>query len=63
VFIEEFQDFVALAEGRKESVVIARGEDGVRIAEIIEAVYDGSQGEAVAPLPNASGKNGRRAER
>jgi len=44
VFIEEFQDFVALAEGRKESVVIARGEDGVRIAEIIEADYDGSQG-------------------
>ena len=55
-FVEEFQDFVALAQGRKQGTVIARGEDGVRIAEIVEAVYRGSQAEAVAPSTKASGK-------
>jgi predicted dehydrogenase len=43
-FVEEFTDFVALAEGRGEAAIIARGEDGLRIAEIVEAVYRGAQG-------------------
>jgi predicted dehydrogenase len=62
-FVEEFQDFVALAEERKEGTIIARGEDGWRIAEIVEAVYTGSLGEAAAPSIKASRKRGRRAER
>ena len=63
-FVEEFQDFVALAKGQDASVVIARGEDGVRMAEIIEAVYRGAQGEAVAldPSTSATRKRGRRAD-
>ena len=62
-FVEEFRDFVALAEGRNAGAVIARGEDGVRIAEIVEAVYRGSQGESVAldPASNAGGR-GRRTD-
>jgi predicted dehydrogenase len=44
-FVDELQDFVALAEGRAEDAIIARGEDGLRIAEIVEAVYCGAHGE------------------
>jgi predicted dehydrogenase len=40
-FVEEFQDFVALAEGRGENTIIARGEDGLRISEIAHDVYQG----------------------
>ena len=60
-FVEEFQDFVALAEGRDGSALIARGEDGLLIAEIVEAVYRGSREEPVAHGPStyASGKKGR----
>jgi predicted dehydrogenase len=43
-FVEEIQDFVALANGCKEDTVIARGDDGVRIAEIVEDVYSAPQG-------------------
>jgi predicted dehydrogenase len=45
VFTEELQDFVALAQGRGKDAIIARGDDALRIAEIIEAVYRGAQGE------------------
>ncbi len=38
-FIEELGDFVDLAEGCSSDGLIARGEDGLRLAEIIEAVY------------------------
>jgi predicted dehydrogenase len=46
-FVEEFQDFVALAEGRNGSAVIARGEEGLRIAEIVDALYRDAQAEFV----------------
>jgi predicted dehydrogenase len=58
-FVEEFQDFVGLAEGRNGNAVIARGEDGLRIAQIVEAVYRSAQtGESIPldPPANASGE-------
>ena len=48
-FVEEFQDFVALAEGRTGGGIIAHGEDGLRVAQIVEAVYrSGQTGESFA---------------
>jgi hypothetical protein len=44
-FTEELQDFVALAQGRGKDAIIARGAEALRLAEIVEAVYRGSQGE------------------
>lgn len=38
-FISEFQDFVAVVEGRPHSAVIASAEDGWHAAQIAEAVY------------------------
>jgi predicted dehydrogenase len=47
-FVEEFRDFVALAENPYADVAIARGEDALRLAEIIEAVYRSARtGESV----------------
>ena len=62
-FVEEFRDFVSLAEGRKEGTIIARGQDSVRIAEIVEAVYSGSHGKAAAHSTKTSGEKRHRAER
>jgi hypothetical protein len=44
-FVEEFQDFVAVAEGRGQNAIIARGEDGLRICEIVRDVYQGAHAE------------------
>jgi len=48
-FVEEFQDFAALARGEAGSPVIARAEDGWRAVAIAEAVYASSaEGRVVA---------------
>jgi predicted dehydrogenase len=41
-FAEELQDFVALAQGRRERMLIASSEDGLRVLQIANAVYQTS---------------------
>lgn len=41
-FTEELSDFIALAEGREDSGQIAKAEDGLRVSEIANAVYESS---------------------
>jgi predicted dehydrogenase len=54
-FISEFQDFVAIVEGRPDSAVIARAEDGWLAAQIAEAVYVSARdGESVSLCSDAS---------
>jgi predicted dehydrogenase len=57
-FVEEFQDFVALSEGRSASGIIARGEEGLRVAEIVEAVYHSTQTVLPPPLNSAIANSG-----
>ena len=38
-FAEELQDFVALVQGRRERALIASSEDGLRVLQIANAVY------------------------
>ena len=45
-FVEEFEDFVVIVDGCVGNIVIARGEDGLCIAEIIETIYRGDEGKA-----------------
>lgn len=42
-FVEEFRDFVVLVNGRPAGVVIARGEEALRLTEIVTAVYRSAQ--------------------
>jgi predicted dehydrogenase len=41
-FVQEIQDFVALAQGRGRGTIIARAEDGWQIARVAAAVYHSS---------------------
>ncbi len=54
-FVEEFQDFVALARGETSSGVIARAEDGWRTVAIAEAVYASSAEGRVVALEGCAG--------
>ena len=38
-FTEELQDFVALVQGRRERMLIAGSEDGLRVLQVANAVY------------------------
>lgn len=49
-FVEELQDFVALANGQAGSGRIATGLDGLRAIEVAEAVYASSRGGAAVTL-------------
>lgn len=47
-FIEEIDDFIALTEGRGKNACIATAEDGYRVIEIANGVYESSKtGQAV----------------
>ena len=64
-FIEELSDFVELAEGRSSDGLIARGEDGLRLAEIIEAVYRSTETRDYISLdgPAKASNEGKRSAR
>jgi predicted dehydrogenase len=50
-FVEELQDFVALAQGRRERVLIASSEDGLRVLQIANAVYQSTVSADFIALP------------
>jgi predicted dehydrogenase len=50
-FAEELQDFVALAQGRHERVLIASSEDGLRVLQIANAVYQSTVSADFIALP------------
>ena len=54
-FAEELQDFVALTQGRRERMLIASSEDGLRVLLIANAVYQSTLAPdfiALPPIPH-----------